>query len=64
MIKWFYEKVLPLYLRLPYDIWLAIWSSPYLQPDIKPKYWNALRITIRTGKYHSKVLLVLKRGEI
>jgi len=64
MIKWFYEKVLPLYIQFWPNLYLAIWSAPYLQSGIKPKYWKALRVTIRAGKYHEKALLVLKRGEI
>lgn len=64
MTKRFYEKVLPLYIQLWPNVWLAIWSAPYLQPNLKPEYWKALRITVRVGKYHEKVLLVIKRGEI
>lgn len=64
MIKWFYEKALPVYIQFWPNLWLAMWSAPYLQPDIRLKYWEALRITIRAGKYQEKILLVIKRGTV
>ncbi len=61
MIKRFCLKYLPLYIKLPFTVhWLAIWSAPRYPQT----HWQALRITLRYGVYHSKVMQVLKKGII
>ncbi len=54
---------LPLYIRLPFTLyWLAIWSSPMLNKG--QTHWQALRITLRYGKYHSLIIYIVKKGII
>ena len=77
MKKWVFEKCLPIYIRLkPTWYWLAIWCAPvrfegewrvnkkWVLSEKNDTYWQALRITIRKGCSHSKLVRVLKEGII
>ncbi len=55
---WFF----PVYFRFyPFYLWLCMWSAPY-EPAKWYQYFGALRITLRSGKYHSKKVLTIKIG--
>jgi hypothetical protein len=57
-------RILPRYIHLwPTNLWLCAWSAP-TEPATAWQRLMALRITVRHGPYHSKLILVLKRGEI
>ena len=62
MKECFLYKVLPKYWKVMLNYWIAIWSAP----DIKDKGWlktlRAMRITVREGDYHSKLIFVVKKG--
>ena len=69
MFRRFCEKYLPIYIRFwPSFIWLAIWSAPRryhshgILGHVQDTHWQALRITLRYGEYHSKTLIVFKTG--
>lgn len=71
MFDKFCKRFLPIYIRLwPSLIWLAIWSAPThyhshgIQGHQKDTYWQALRITIRYGEYHSIPIFTIKKGVI
>ena len=50
------EKILPIYIHLwPTSYWLAIWSAFSKNESAR----KALRITIRQGKYHSKLIFLI-----
>ncbi len=56
--------ILPIYIRLwPSYYWICVWSAP-MMPTKKGDYLKALRVTIRYGEYHSKVISVIKKGLI
>jgi len=77
IIEWFLNKYLPVYIRFwPSYYWLAMWSAP-IRYNNKWKvngewvpccrhdsYLEALRITIRKGPAHSKIIKVIKKGVI
>jgi len=54
------EKHLPFYWNFWPDYWLAIWSGPDLRHQ--ETHWQALRVTLRSGKYHSEIRRVIKSG--
>jgi len=66
------EKFLPIYWQFWPNYWLAIWSAPVLKyggtwepKNWKPQtHWQALRITLRKGRYGSELLGVMKNGVI
>ncbi len=61
IVRWFCLKYLPLYIRIwPTYHWIAIWSGPMYPVT----HWQALRITLRYGKYHSRLMNVIKKGTI
>jgi len=63
IVRWFYTKIFPKYIRLwPTYFWLAMWSAPNYRK--KETNWQALRITIRHGKYHSTLIKTIKKGII
>ena len=63
MIRWFCLRYLPLYIRFwPTYHWLALWSAPRL--DVGQAHWGSLRITLRYGKHHSRIMNVIKRGTV
>jgi len=63
MVNKIIEKICPLYIRLwPSWYWIAIWSVP--MKNLKETEWEALRITIRYGIYHSELRKVIKKGII
>lgn len=77
MKKWFFEKCLPIYFRFkPTWYWIALWSAPvrfkgkwrvnkkWVPVERNDTDWQALRITIRKGCAHSKLVRVLKKGVI
>ncbi len=77
MKKWFFERCLPTYIRLrPTWYWLAIWCAPtrfkgewrmnrkWVPVERNDTYWQALRITIRKGLYHSRLVYAIKEGTV
>ena len=66
-----YNKLLPIYFKFrPTNFWLALWSAPVRyrgSKNLKARfdtYWQALRITIRKGQCHERIIQVLKKGII
>ena len=56
-MKFFFKRLLPLYIRFPYTLyWLAIWSAD--------NDWKSLRITLRSGEHYSHIVKVLKKGYV
>lgn len=77
MKKWVFEKHLPVYIRLqPTRYWLAIWCAPvrfegewrvngeWSSVNRNDTYWQALRITVREGCMHSKLVFSIKEGVV
>ena len=71
MFNKFCTRFLPVYFRFwPTSFWLAIWSAPVRYKatgNLKARNdtaWQALRVTIRHGECHSKVIFVVKQGTI
>jgi len=71
MFRRFSERFLPVYIRFwPSFYWLAFWSAPVKYdgqenlPSRSDGHFEALRITIRHDKYHSKLIFTIKRGVI
>ncbi len=55
--------ILPIYFRIfPFWIWLALWSGPYEPANLWDRI-KAMRITIRYGENHSKIIFVIKKGK-
>jgi hypothetical protein len=64
VVMHFFKKCFPIYIRFkPTWIWFAAWSGP-MEPSRWYQYFKALRITIRYGRFHSKILLTFKKGNI
>ena len=70
-----YDRFLPIYLRLFCGHWLALWCAPVrLRSFVTAEgshssghfdhYWDALRITLRKGPSHSRLIRVIKKGVI
>ena len=70
-----FDRYLPLYIKLwPSTIRLAIWSAPvrYKSYDrnglevtyrrVYKTYWQALRITLRSGGSYDNIIRVIKKG--
>jgi len=58
-----FKGILPIYIKLwPTYYWIALWSAPNI--DHGETDWQALRITLRKGLYHSELLRVFKAGII
>jgi len=72
MFDKFCKKFLPIYFRFwpTQYYWVAIWSAPVgykASKNLKARNdtaWKALRITIRKGEYHSKLIATIKQGII
>ena len=71
MFDKFCKKFLPVYFRFWLtQYWLAIWAAPVrykASKNLKARNdtaWEALRITIRKGEYHSKLITTIKHGVI
>ncbi len=58
---WLHKK-LPIYKRLVKQIWLCVWSAPLSIDEGWINTLRALRITIRSGENHSRILWRIKRG--
>lgn len=57
------KKILPIYIRLyPAYYWISLWSAP-TTPTKRGDYIKSLRITLRQGQFHSKLVYVFKTGE-
>ena len=72
-----FDRWLPIYITLwPSNLILAIWSSPlryngmlkmegpWIKVVTHETYWQALRITLRTGSPYGKIIRVIKKGTI
>lgn len=72
-----FDRWLPLYITLwPSTIRLAIWSAPvrynekwktdgtWINASRYDTYWQALRITLRTGSSYDKIVRVIKKGTV
>ena len=46
----------------PTKYWLAIWSAP--NKSANETAWQALRITVRHGEYHSRLIYTIKQGVV
>jgi len=56
------NNLLPVYIRLwPTYFWLCAWAAPLLPASLL-NYWKALRITIRRGLYHERIVFAIKKG--
>jgi len=71
MFNAFCVAFLPKYIRFwPTNYWLAIWSAPVRYVAVgglaarHDTAWQALRITIRHGEYHSRLICIIKHGVI
>jgi len=71
MFNKFCVRFLPKYIRFwPTRYWLAIWCAPVRYHAVKglasrhDTAWHALRVTIRHGEYHSKLIYTIKYGVI
>lgn len=61
-MKYFFKVFLPKYIKIPFSLyWIAIWSAP-TTPASLLDYIKCLRITLRFGRYHSKLIFVIKNG--
>lgn len=61
MIKKLFKKVFPVYIRLwPTMYWLAAWSAP--DYSVGQTDWQALRVTLRSGEYHHRLVKTIKKG--
>lgn len=73
-MKNLYEILLPLYLQFFSGYWLAIWCAPirynarwrinkeWIPVERNDTHWQALRITLRKGRYIGRVWKVIKKG--
>lgn len=58
-----FQKWLPIYFQFPNKLWLAIWAAPKV-PATAYDYFRALRITVRGGTFHHRIIRVIKRGQV
>ena len=63
MFAKFCQKYLPIYWQFLPGYWLAAWCAPVQCEGRNDTAWEALRITIRKGRYHSDIVAVIKQGK-
>lgn len=63
MVAKLFNRFLPFYVCVGNNYYFSVWSAP-TTPCSQLDYLRSLRITLREGEYHTRVIRVLKTGTL